>query len=493
MENAYSVIGNKFYFGDSYEFDSITGTFKLINTDGSSVITDTLSDDYKNYYTCGGVNVGAYTSCSTIYRVAATNVEGTTYTITQGDEITSNVAMSIRSEIGLYKTEDDYGASYVFRGDVNNNNVSLGGYYWKIIRTNGDNSIRLIYNGTTPNATGSATSINNAHYAYNIGNTDPTFVGYMYGKNFTLQKSTETTYSNIGALIKYYFSDSFTFDETNEVFKLKTTNLEPISKTISEMNEIDEATGKKLYELYPYTCLHTSSTESCNVLTQVNGVVSEVSIKVQHHSYSSKDKESTRTNELSSNVKTQLENWYKTNIVGKKDENNNLITDYIVDQTFCNDRSTPNPTYSSGYLLSSTTLYGANIRLTASNITTTLKCSTDIRDQFSSTTSKGNGSLTYPVALITADEVALAGGHYGSNNENFYLRTNDYYWTMTPADFNPENIYARVWHIYPNGALMRGNNVLYGYSARAVINLRSDVLISSGDGSVENPFQLKLA
>ena len=51
---------------------------------------------------------------------------------------------------GIYKAEDDWGESYYFRGAVENNYVKFAGYYWRIIRINGDGSVRLIYQGTSP-------------------------------------------------------------------------------------------------------------------------------------------------------------------------------------------------------------------------------------------------------------------------------------------------------------------------------------------------------
>ena len=42
----------------------------------------------------------------------------------------------------LFTAEDDYGTSYIFAGDIDNNWVSFVGYYWRIIRINGDGSIR---------------------------------------------------------------------------------------------------------------------------------------------------------------------------------------------------------------------------------------------------------------------------------------------------------------------------------------------------------------
>ena len=305
------------------------------------------------------------------------------------------------------------------------------------------------------------------------------------GKKFALQTSEVVIYENFQSSTKYYFSDGYEFDEENEVFKLKKVNLDPVVGTFEEM--IDN------YGTYPYTCVSTSVDGVCEVLLKINSWRNTLSVRVQYISYSSVDRESTRTNDLSSNAKTQIEDWYKTNIAGKKDTNGNLITDYIVDGTFCNDRSILDSSYNSGYLLAKHTYYGAYTRLMASNKTATLKCNNDIRDKFSNTTTKGNGLLEYPVALITADEVALAGGKSETVNENYYLKTGNYYWTMSPSHFNSTYGYARVWFVNSRGILNPWNRLSFAYGLRPVINLRSDILISSGDGSVENPYQLKLA
>ena len=52
---------------------------------------------------------------------------------------------------GLYATLDDEGTTYYFRGDngLLNNNVIFAGKNWKIIRVNGDGTIRIILVGTT--------------------------------------------------------------------------------------------------------------------------------------------------------------------------------------------------------------------------------------------------------------------------------------------------------------------------------------------------------
>ena len=62
------------------------------------------------------------------------------------------------STVGVYKANDNDGISYYFRGDVENNYVRFAGYWWRIIRINGDGSIRLIYDGTSAHANGTNTT-----------------------------------------------------------------------------------------------------------------------------------------------------------------------------------------------------------------------------------------------------------------------------------------------------------------------------------------------
>ena len=86
-----------------------------------------------------------------------------------------------KSDKGLYQGTDDYGTTYFYRGNVKNSIVQFAGFYWQIVRINGDGSIRLIYDGTEKNATGVKQSINNRTYQFNSKFNDPAYVDYMYG------------------------------------------------------------------------------------------------------------------------------------------------------------------------------------------------------------------------------------------------------------------------------------------------------------------------
>ena len=86
---------------------------------------------------------------------------------------------------GIYSAKDDLGTSYYFRGNVTNNYVKFANKYWRIIRINGDGTIRMIYAGTSAHANGyndsSANDMSIGTSAFNSSYNDNTYVGYMYG------------------------------------------------------------------------------------------------------------------------------------------------------------------------------------------------------------------------------------------------------------------------------------------------------------------------
>ena len=95
---------------------------------------------------------------------------------------------------GIYSNEDDLGTSYYFRGNVTNNYVKFANKYWRIIRINGDGTIRMIYAGTSAHANGykdnTANDMSIGESKFNSSYNDNTYVGYMYGT------AGATTYAN---------------------------------------------------------------------------------------------------------------------------------------------------------------------------------------------------------------------------------------------------------------------------------------------------------
>ena len=306
----------------------------------------------------------------------------------------------------VYSIEDDWGTSYVYAGAPTDNWVAFAGFYWRIIRINGDGSIRMIYNGTTTDQVEAANQIivdGNNMFRYNQTYGDNTYVGYMMGLD---------------------------------------------NQCVSSTN-----------------CFGTTNTTSYMQST---------------------------SNIFDSNVKKVLDNWYQTSIV------NQNLTEYIsIEAGFCNDRQTM-----SGVETSYGTLgYGTNAtgyapagRLYQNgswrrNQTPTLKCSQIDNDLFTlNGSTKGNNILTYPIGLITSDEVVLAGGFGGTANTNYYLYNGQHYWTMSPYRFYASDG-GNLEFIVANDGSLISNYEQTTSGIRPVINLRADITLS-GSGTSTDPYTI---
>ena len=367
---------------------------------------------------------------------------------------------------GLYMAEDDEGESYYYRGAVKNNYVSFAGFIWKIIRRNGDGSVRMIYSGKSTSDTGDNTMIGNSQF--NNKYWDPTYVGYKYNEDFSLHENNGTTgYAWFTNTTKYNFGTGYTFNESTKKFTL-IGNIQQLTWTDNH---------KEIVNNQLYSCLETS----CNVVYKVTGYSDATRMLVQPISYSSNSLASAQTNTTDSEIKTKLDSWYKSNLAS--------YTSYLADETFCNDRSISGD---SGYVVSATTKYGAYGRLQDEK-QPSLKCSGK-NDKFK--LSNDNAKLEYPVGLLLADEVALAGGraYYNGNespNSNYYLYNGRYYWTLSPFYFDSNDSSGSIWSVMSSGSLRQWNRTTNSLGIRPVINLKQNVTISKGDGSALNPFVLQ--
>ena len=331
-------------------------------------------------------------------------------TLTSTDFATVTTA----SDKGMYKAQDDLGMSYYFRGAVDNNWVKYGKYtkdtfitadsnnnyslvescnglnlcaklaskgddmYWRIIRINGDNSIRMIYTGTSA-------------------------------------------------------PDS----NTKVVMTESTDSSGYIRATSAGMSKFNSKYNSAEYVGYMYT------------IGQQHGTGTD------------------------STIKTYLDDWYAnyTNL--------NATGTKITDQIFCNDRtaSTSDVAYSTTNYTTLTSwnstgteyYYGANGRVWNSPVSPDYKCPV-ASDKFTKTTAKGNGKLSYPVGLITADELTFAGLPAGETNNSFYLHTGANYWAGSPFEFSGSGSY---------GFVVGGVGDLNFYNVAGNIGVRGVVSLSS--------------
>lgn len=75
-------------------------------------------------------------------------------TILKNNKVKENAVTKIGEEIaitneGLIEDVDDAGITYYFRGKVDNNYVSFADNLWRIVRINGDGTVRLVLNSAT--------------------------------------------------------------------------------------------------------------------------------------------------------------------------------------------------------------------------------------------------------------------------------------------------------------------------------------------------------
>ena len=276
---------------------------------------------------------------------------------------------------GMYAMKDDVGTSYYYRGAVPDNWVSFAGFLWRVIRVNGDNTVRMIYSGTKASHTGTGTQIGTS--AFNSLRNSPKYVGYMYGD--------------------------------------------------------------------------TDATE-----------------------------EEAFTNKNNSTIKGVIDTWYQNNL--------SSYSGYLADEVFCNDRTLAS---TSTYSSSNNFDYAGWERLANTNKAPQLTCPNLARDGFTTTTASiGNKALTYPIGLITADEVSLAGGVQWTGNSSYYLYTGQWYWALSAYDWSSG--FADAFNVYSYGGLSDNDCGVDGSDGvRPVVSLRTSTLVTSGTGTETDPYVIE--
>ena len=284
----------------------------------------------------------------------------------------------------LYTSTEDSKTVYYFAGNATDNWVKFGknasnqDLYWRIIRTNSDGGVRLLYHGTS-------TTTENAYIgtsAFNSSNNNIAYVSYMYGS----------------------------------------------------LGSIPNA----------------------------------------------------RANTNNSAIKKIIDNWYKDNL------NTNYGKYLSTTAVYCNDRT---------YTVSeSDTHFGARTRL-ETNKTPTYDCAAT-EDKFTVDKSTGNGKLTYPIALMTADEVSFAGGVYNKNAPTWYYYNSangsstgsTRWWLLSPYSWFSSAVVNVAYVLNVNGSSYPGDfnglgvNVAGG--VRPAISLKSCIKYSTGDGTANNPYTI---
>ena len=274
---------------------------------------------------------------------------------------------------------------YYFAGNTTKNWVKFANLYWRIIRTNHDGSIRLLYVGTSHDTTGG----NIGTSAFNTNSNSTKYVGYKYGED---------------------------------------TSLDTI-----------------------------------------------------------------RNNTTDSTIKTYIDTWYQNNLIN--------YTKYLsTSAVYCNDRSegtgqTYNYTSSPSSKFNFAPYYRMDYDTDGAAANPSYNCS-DIRDAFS--VDNTSAKLDYPVSLMTADEIAYAGGvafkkmntpyaWFISNSAGTQVSTS--WWSLSPLGWNGS--VAGVWYWDSGNALLSGSNVSSTNAVRPALSLKSCIKYSTGNGTYNEPYEIK--
>ena len=110
------------------------------------------------------------------YQIINSALEGGENRTIYGNEITTFTSISERNERVLNTAPDDYGTSYYYRGNVLDNYVTFADKTWRIVRINGDGSIRLVLDDVAKDSSGNVIKT-----VFNTRDNDNAYVGYMYG------------------------------------------------------------------------------------------------------------------------------------------------------------------------------------------------------------------------------------------------------------------------------------------------------------------------
>jgi len=187
-------------------------------------------------------------------------------------------------------------------------------------------------------------------------------------------------------------------------------------------------------------------------------------------------------NKYDSTIKGLIDSWYVSNIDGKTFEN--LLEDTI----WCNDRSITGTMKPDNYATNKVFYYSAETRLRDNTpVTPSLTCNSEF-DNFTTSRNNGNGDLTYPIGMLTLDELLMAGntGYTGKRVTTYLTISTRYYWVLSPYAFSKGNAMAYVVDNGELGAINVARST--GAGVRPSLSLGLNATILEGNGSFQSPY-----
>ena len=308
-------------------------------------------------------------------------------------------------------------------------------------------------------------------FAFNAVKNSPAYVGYMWGTVYPYSYSNWTSNAKFGS--------GFTWDGTN--YKLT------------------DATETTPNDTHHYSCNSTDAEATCTSIRYVYWVngSSKYYITISEGKGIEEAIKDMQTNTNPSNAKTQIDAWYLSNM--------NNVTNRLEDTIWCNDRSieryngwsATGTINGSGDYENYSLLFGAHERSNYASGTSTTKNQPSLacankNDAFTVNNGNGNQKLQYPVALLTEDEIVLAGGLARTQNTSFYLYNGStYYWSLSPSIFLSDYPYVVAGEFPVYSGYIGHSTVNYSYGLRPAVSLKPGTPVVSGTGTVANPYVIE--
>ena len=434
LREKYSMSSTNYYYGDSVVYNSTTGEYTLVNSEQKE-----WSDNYQDlvgYYTCFSTS----TSCRTPYYIGGSDSRSAYYR-NVGEE-TIGLGKNINYQNGVY-TITDY--QEIDASEFYQNYIDYDGYYLC--------------------GTGTSNTCSTINYA------ESTYYYYITRISMSNGETYDSLYSKAKD-VKWIYGNDVSWDGSQYTL-VDTVERSPVNWNSDRLT---------LANRHHYTCLSEKNT--CSEVYYITWFGTSFPTSIHYLTLSGGDdiesaKDKMFTNITNSPIKSTIDTWYQSNMIE--------YTKYLEDTVYCNDRS-----LYSGVLKdkdtgdTSTSTFGAYGR-TEEEFNPTTKCP-NRNDSFTVSSENGNGALTYPVALLTADEVNMAGGKRFSSNSSYYLYTGEDWWLLSPYNYNS----ARGFHVSYKG-ILDFNFVDNVDGIRPVVSLSPDMYVVDGDGSSEAPYEVALA
>ena len=252
--------------------------------------------------------------------------------------------------------------------------------------------------------------------------------------------------------------------------------------TLLDTKQIIHGKGNTYKDIYNYNYTCANRTGKCTGLHYITQVTENMLYYyyLKNNETVEQGLNSIYANNRNSLIKNVVDSWYRNNMTS--------YTNLLEDTVWYNDR-----TFTDGKLASINNSSSVTSKFSTYHRLYTLKQAPsfeykDKDDMFTVSSEIGNGKLTYPVGLITGDELELAASGPRRYNTNNYLQIGTGWWTLSPGYISSSVLY--VGYVSPKGywAFDKGSN---SYGVRPMVSLKHGVLYSAGDGTVNNPYVIE--